>query len=79
MRKLNFSQDASEQKAKPFVSSNSKRNNLADRLFDRPENRSLSNRRPKIFSNSSQKNVLLPTIVKEHHKKAYQEQELTPQ
>ena len=64
MRRLNFSQEGSEQKSKQFVTSTSKRNNLADRLFDRPENRTLSNRRPKIFSNSSQKNILLPTIVK---------------
>lgn len=71
MKRLNFSiQQSSEEKSKKFINSVSKRNKLADRLFDRPQNRSLSNRRPKIFSQDSQKNTLLPSIVKQHHKKS---------
>jgi hypothetical protein len=75
IRRLNFSQKASEQKAKPFISANSKSHNLVDRLFGRPENRSLSNRRPKIFSNSCIKKRPSPHHRQITSQKASQEQE----
>lgn len=47
-----------------------KKNLLADRLFDKPNLRVLSQeKRPKIFSNSSQGTNLMPSITKAYRKK----------
>lgn len=62
---------------KQFMST--KKNFLADRLFDRPNMRTMStDQRPKIFSNGSQEKKLTPSITKAYQKKISTHESLPP-
>lgn len=56
-----------------------KKNFLADRLFDRPNMKSLStDKRPRVFSNGSQEKKLTPSITKAYQKKVSTYDSLPP-